>query len=299
MNYYNEIKNELINNEITKRIKDYSKNKSDLETYYKVGKMLSEAGKHYGEGIIKEYSKKLTFDLKKNYSTRTLYNMRLYFEKICCNKKLQPVAAILSWSHYCELLRIKEDNKILYYINISYKQNLSKRKLVEKINNKEYERLPEDTKQRLINKEKETIKDYVKNQIVIKANDNYEIISEKILQKLILENIPSFLKELGPGFTFIENEYKIKIGNSYNYIDLLLYNIEFNCYVVVELKITELKKEHIGQIEVYMNYIDNKLRKISQDKTIGIIICRKDNKFIMEYCSDTRIISREYSVVLL
>ena len=100
MNYYNEIKNELFNNEITKRIKDYSKNKSDLETYYKVGKMLSEAGKHYGEGIIKEYSKKLTYDLKKNYSTRTLYNMRLYFEKICCNKKLQPVAAILSWSHY-------------------------------------------------------------------------------------------------------------------------------------------------------------------------------------------------------
>ena len=78
-----------------------------------------------------------------------------------------------------------------------------------------------------------------------------------------------------------------------------MYNIEFNCYVVVELKITELKKEHIGQIEVYMNYIDNKLRKISQDKTIGIIICRKDNKFIMEYCSDTRIISREYSIVLL
>ena len=76
-----------------------------------------------------------------------------------------------------------------------------------------------------------------------------------------------------------------------------MYNIEFNCYVVVELKITELKKEHIGQIEVYMNYIDNKLRKISQDKTIGIIICRKDNKFIMEYCSDTRIISREYSII--
>jgi len=297
MNYYNEIKNELINNEITKRIKDYSKNKSDLETYYKVGKMLSEAGKHYGEGIIKEYSKKLTFDLKKNYSTRTLYNMRLYFEKICCNKKLQPVAAILSWSHYCELLRIKEDNKILYYINISYKQNLSKRKLVEKINNKEYERLPEDTKQRLINKEKETIKDYVKNPIVIKNNDNYEIISEKILQKLILENIPSFLKELGPGFTFIENEYKIKIGNSYNYIDLLLYNIEFNCYVVVELKITELKKEHIGQIEVYMNYSYTKLKKISQDETIGIIRWKKDNKFIMEYCSDNRIIAKEYELV--
>ena len=153
MNYYNEIKEELINNEITKRVKDYSKNRSDLETYYKVGKMLSEAGKCYGEGIIKEYSKKLTLDLKKNYSTRTLYNIRLYYEKICCNEKLQPVAAILSWSHYCELLRLKEENEILYYINISENYNLSKRQLKEKIKNKEYERIPEITKQKLIDKE--------------------------------------------------------------------------------------------------------------------------------------------------
>ena len=117
------------------------------------------------------------------------------------------------------------------------------------------------------------------------------------MQRIILEDIPSFLKELGNGFTFVENEYKIKIGASYNYIDLLLYNIEFNCYVVVELKVAELKKEHIGQIEVYMNYIDKNLRKVIQDKTIGIIICKKDNKFIMEYCSDTRIFAKEYKLV--
>ena len=112
-----------------------------------------------------------------------------------------------------------------------------------------------------------------------------------------MEDLPSFLKELGNGFTFVENEYKIKIGNSYNYIDLLLYNIKFNCYVVVELKVTELKKEHIGQIEVYMNYIDKNLREITQDKTIGIIICKKNNKFIMEYCSDKRILSKEYQLI--
>ena len=105
------------------------------------------------------------------------------------------------------------------------------------------------------------------------------------------------MKELGNPFCFISSEYKIKIGDRYNYIDLLLYNIEFNCYVVIELKITELKKEYIGQIEVYMNYIDNNLKTITQDKTIGIIICKKDNKFIMEYCSDKRIISKEYELI--
>ena len=107
----------------------------------------------------------------------------------------------------------------------------------------------------------------------------------------------SFLKELGPGFSYIDNEYKIKLGNRYNYIYLLLFNIEYNCYVVVELKTVELRKDHIGQIEIYMNYIDTNLKKINQSKTIGIIICKKDNKYVIEYCSDKRIISRTYEFI--
>ncbi len=174
---------------------------------------------------------------------------------------------------------------------------MSVRQLRERIKSKEYERLPEDTRKKLINNKEVKSKDLIKNPIIIRNNNNYEIMSEKVLQRLILEDIPSFLKELGSGFTFIENEYKIKIGNRYNYIDLLLFNIEFNCYVVVELKTTELKKEHIGQIEIYMNYIDSNLRKINQDKTIGIIICKIDNKYIIEYSSDERIISRVYELV--
>ena len=158
-------------------------------------------------------------------------------------------------------------------------------------------RLDDKTKQKLISSKKPSVVDFIKNPIAIKNTTNKEIISEKVLQKVILENIPAFLKELGNGFTFVENEYKIKIGNNYNYIDLLLYNYKYNCFVVVELKVTELKKEHIGQIEVYMNYIDRNLREINQDKTIGIIICKKDNKFIMEYCSDSRILAREYQKI--
>ena len=116
------------------------------------------------------------------------------------------------------------------------------------------------------------------------------------MQKIILEDIESFMKELGNSFSFIGSEYKIKLGDQYNYIYLLLFNIEFNCYVVVELKVTELKKEHIGQIQVYMNYIDTNLKKVNQDKTIGIIICKKDNKYVIEYCSDSKIIAKEYEL---
>ena len=113
----------------------------------------------------------------------------------------------------------------------------------------------------------------------------------------MLEDIESFMNKLGNSFSFIGSEYKIKLDNTYNYIDLLLFNYEFNCFVVVELKVTELKKEHIGQIQVYMNYIDKNLRKFNQDKTIGIIICKQDNKYVIKYCSDDRIIAREYKLV--
>ena len=294
MNYYNEIKTQILNNEITKKVKEYSKNKSDLTTYYNVGRLLSDAGKHYGEGIIKEYSEKLTKEFGKGYSQRNLRNMRQFY---CVSTKWQTVSAILSWSIYCELIWFENINEINYYITICEKQNLSVRQLRKRIKNKEYERLDEQTKLKLINEEKLNLQDTIKNPIIINNRFNYEAISEKVLQKMILEDIPAFLKELGNSFSFISNEYQIKIGDSYNYIDLLLYNIEFNCYVVVELKVTKLKKEHIGQIEVYMNYIDKNLRKITQDKTIGIILCRKDNKFIMEYCSDERIKVREYKLI--
>lgn len=294
MNYYENIKTEILNNEITKKVKNYSKNKSDLTTYYNVGKLLSEAGKCYGEGIIKEYSERLTKEFGKGYSQRNLRNMRQFYY---VSTKWQTLSAVLSWSIYCELIWFENIGKINYYIKICEQQNLSVRQLRERIKNKEYERLDDKTKYKLIKLEETKVDDFIKNPIIIKNNLNYEVISEKALQKMILEDIPAFLSELGSGFTFIRNEYPIKLGNNYNYIDLLLYNIEFNCYVVVELKITELKKEHIGQIEVYMNYIDKNLKTITQDKTIGIILCKKNNEFIMEYCSDERIKVRRYQLL--
>ena len=294
-NYYNEIKNKLIDNEVYKKVKDYSKNRNDLSTYYEVGKLLYEAGNKSGEGIIKKYSERLVIEVGKKYNKRTLFRMRQFYNMIEI-QKVSPVATQLTWSHYCELLPLKDINEINYYVKITIEQCLSKRQLRERIRNKEYQRLDDNTKLKLINKEETKINDFVKNPIVIhnKYNLDKERISEKLLQNLILEDIPSFLEELGTGYSFIRNEYKIKIGNIYNYIDLLLFNIKYNCYVVVELKVTELKKEHIGQIQIYMNYIDKHIKTINQDKTIGIIITKRDNHYYIEYSSDKRILTREY-----
>ena len=294
INYYDEIKNELVNNEITKKVKDYSKNRSDLTTYYNVGKLLSEAGKHYGEGIIKEYSKRLTNEFGTKFGITLLKRIRQFYIVI---EKGATMSHQLSWSHYCELLPVNSIDKINYYIKITKEQNLSIRELRTKIKNNEYERLDESTKEKLKEKEKLKLPDLVKNPIQIKNTSGNNEISEKVLQKLILEDIPSFLKELGNGFSFIDSEYKIKIGDRYNYIDLLLYNIKYKCYVVVELKVTELNSNHTGQIQKYMNYIDKNIKSIDDNKTVGIIICKKENNYVIEYCSDDRIIAREYELV--
>ena len=219
------------------------------------------------------------------------------FYNVFSDEKVSTMSTQLSWSHYTELLPIKDISQLLYYLNVCISENIDVRTLREKIKLKEYERLPEDTKYKLINKEEASIVDYVKNPIRIKNNKNYEIVTEKILQKLILEDIPTFLKELGNGFTFIDNEYPIKFGNRYNYIDLLLYNIKYKCYVVVELKVTELKKEHTGQIMTYMNYIDENVKTLEENGTVGIVICKQDNEYVIKYCSDDRIIAREYELV--
>ena len=256
MNYYDEIKNKLIENEIYERIKDCSKERNRVKTYFEIGRLLSEAGKHYGDNIIEKYSKKLMVEVGKKYNVRTLRSMRqLYFT--FKNEIWKPLVSKTSWTNLLIIMPLKEQNRMYYYINQCLLYNLSKRQLQEKIKSNEYERLDEKTKNKLINQEDITVTDFIKNPILIKNSYNYEIVSEKVIQKIILEDISSFLDELGNGFTFIKSEYKIKLGDTYN-------------------------------------YIDKNIKTMDEDKTIGIIICKKDNKFIMEYCSDDRICTIKY-----
>ncbi len=296
MNYYNEIKNKLIDNELYSKVKDYSKERHKVITYFEIGRLLNEAGGKYGDNIIEEYSKKLIVEVGKKYNRRTLFRMKQFYN-IFNDEKVSPLVTQLTWTHYLVLLSLKDYNAISYYIKQVTNRNLSKRQLEEIIKSNEYERLPIETKNKLVAEDEIDVKDLVPNPILIKNKNNVEIITEKALHHLILEDIESFMKELGNSFSFIGSEYKIKIGDIYNYIDLLLYNIKYKCYVVVELKVTELKKEHTGQIMAYMNYIDKNIKTIEENDTVGIIICKQDNEYVIKYCSDDRIIAREYELV--
>ena len=296
MDYYEEIKNKIIDNETYEKVKDYSKERHRVITYFEIGKLLNEAGGKYGDNIINEYSKKLVIEVGKKYNRRTLFRMRQFYRTFS-NEKVSPLVTQLTWTHYLVLLSVKDSNAVNYYIDQIFKRNLSKRQLEEVIKSKEYERLPNETKNKIIKEETLEVKDLVPNPILIKNKNNIEIITEKVLHNLILEDIEDFMRELGNIFSFIGSEYKIKIGDTYHKIYLLLFNIKYNAYVVVELKVSEFKVEYISQVQKYMNYIDKNIKEISNNSTIGILICKRENKYVIEYCSDERIVVRKYVLV--
>ena len=294
MKYYEIIKETLIKNEVYKKVKDYSKNKSDLNAYFEVGRLIvkaqgGEARAKYGNKLIKEYSEKLTKELGKGYTISALKRMRQFYLMIL---KGATLSHQLTWSHYVEILKIDNLDKLKYYIYITSKLNLSVRELREKIKSNEYERIGEKTEL-----EEPKVNTLIKNPILIKVKNKNNKLTEYALHQSILENMEDFLKELGIGFTFAGSEVKIKIGDRYNYIDLLLFNVKYNCYVVIELKVTEIKAEYIGQITKYINYVDKNIKEIHNDKTVGVIICKKENKYVMEYCTNPQIFVRTYETM--
>ena len=293
MNYYAEIKDTLLKNEVYKKIKDYSKNKSDLQTYYEVGRLLIEAQggekrAQYGNQLIKEYSERLTHELGKGYKPSNLKNMRQFYLLF---RNRQALPGDLSWSHCIELIRLNDAKQIEYYIKLSRNLNLSYRELREKIKSNEYERI--GYKEELSNPKVNTL---IKNPIIIKTNKIPEKITEYAIHQFILEDMKGFLKQLGVGFAYFNDEVKIKIGNNYHYIDFLLFNIKFNCYVVVELKITKALPEHVGQIKKYINYVDKHIKELSNNDTVGVILCKDGNKIVMDYCTDPKIFTTTYEI---
>ena len=194
-------------------------------------------------------------------------------------QKVGSLPQLLTWSHIVKLIPLKDINEINYYIHITIRDNLSCRKLSERIKSDEYHRLPPETRDKLETNKKVKSGEEVLNPIIVRTNSLKEKFTEKVLQEMIMNDLSNFLRQLGSGFSFIDREYKVQIGNNFNYIDILLYNYIRNCFVVVELKITELRKEYLGQIKTYMNIVDKELKKPTHNKTIGILITKEMNNF--------------------
>ncbi len=294
--YYNEIESFIKKNEISKKRRVLEENYDTLNNYWNIGKLIVEAQggssiAKYGNELIKEWSVNLTQNYGKGYNYTNLSRFRQFYLLF---PKLAPVAQ-LSWTNITILLPIKDENKRNYYINLCIERNLSKRQLLEEIKSSNYERLVNKPKYiELISLKKEyfTFED-IKNPVIIKVDKNQIIKTEKDLELTILSKIEFILTQLGKGFCFIGSQYKI----SNYYIDILLFNIELNCYVVVELKVRKLKVEDKAQTERYMKFVEENIKKATQNKTIGIIISKEQDKFVINFIKSDKLIPLTYELI--
>ena len=298
-NYLENIRSYIISEQARTIVRDYSANKSKLETYYKIGKELAEAGKHYGEGIIKKYSVDLKNEFGKSYGFTNLNYMRQFYNFVLTFPNFQPVVGNLTWTHILILLPLKTLDEIKFYINLAIRDNLSKRALADRIKLNEYGRLRTETKLKLKEEKEINQSEIVPSTIVIPSDKLKKELTEKVLEELVIKNISVVMKQLGEGYSFIESQYKINVGNKKNYIDLLLFNIKFNNYVVIELKAREFRKEDIVQIKLYMNYIDKEVKNITQNKTMGIIITKEINEFVIRYIKENNIAISTFDINVL
>ena len=285
--------------EVNKGYHDYFKNKDLVNNYFEIGRLLVEAqgGEErakYGNGLIKEWSIELTEKYGKGYSCSNLKYMRLYYLTF---KKGHAVSDLLTWTNLRKILSIKDINKRNYYINMCIKKNLSSRELEKEIKNNSFERLSLADKEniKLISDKNEvlTIKDTLKDPVLIPINEDLDNISEEKLAKIIRKELEIFLLELGCGYTYVGKE--VRMGESY--CDLLFFNTEFLCYVVIELKTRKIKKEDIGQLEYYINYVDKNMKKENFNPTIGVLVAKEGNYLVMKYCTNKNIYKTTYKII--
>ena len=285
--------------EVNKGYHDYFKNKDLVNNYFEIGKLLIEAQggeEHdtYGNKLIKTWSVELTEKFGKGYDASNLRRFRQFYSEF---KMCGTLCHTLTWSNIRILLPIKNENKRNYYINMCIKKNLSARELKKEIKNNAFERLSLADKEniKLISDKNEvlTIKDTLKDPVLIPINEDLDNISEEKLAKIIRKELEIFLLELGCGYTYAGKE--VRMGESY--CDLLFFNYEFNCFVVIELKTRKIKKEDIGQLEYYINYVDENMKKESFNPTIGVLVAKEGNYLVMKYCTNKNIYKTTYKII--
>ena len=301
MNYYKQVEILIKKNEINKGVRSLQDNSETLYTYWNIGKLIVEAQggekrAKYGDGLINDWGKKLSEKYGKSYDSRTLERSRLLYLNFPNSDSLSPK---LTWTHYRYILPIKDVNERNYYINQVILNNLSVRELQKEIKNKSFDRLSykDKTNIEIINdNNKITIEDMIKNPIILKSDNDINEINEAVIHKYIISLLEDKFLELGTGFALVGHEYKIIINNNTYHIDLLFFNINLNAYIVVEIKTRNLKPQDIGQLEFYVKYIENNIKNINHNKTIGVLIVKKNNQYVIEYTTNKDIYVTTYTL---
>lgn len=301
-------------------------NQTMVLTYFEIGKMLVEEeqeGKEradYGKQILKELSKVLTKEFGKGFSVDNLENMRRFYLVYGKSETLSRISenAIsetpsrefnLSWSHYLKLIRIEDENERKFYEIESFKNNWSVRELQRQFDSALYTRLTlsrdkEKVKELsekglILEKPKDAIKDpYILEFIGLPEHSSY---SESQLEQELIDKLEHFLLELGHGFTFVARQKRISFDDKHFRIDLVFYNRILKCFVLIDLKIGEIKHQDLGQMQMYVNYYDREARLEDENKTIGIVLCKDKSESVVEYTlpeNNEQIFASKYQTVL-
>lgn len=289
-------------------------NKTMVLTYFEIGRMIVEEeqkGKdraEYGQQLINELSNRLSTEFGKGFSPTNIKQMRSFF---LIYSKGQTVSDEfnLSWSHYLKLMRIKDENERRFYEIETYKNNWSLRELQRQYDSALYARLAlsrdkkkviELSEQGLImEKPKDAIKDpYVLEFIGLPEHPSY---SESDLEQKLINKLEHFLLELGTGFTFVARQKRITFDEKHFRIDLVFYNRILKCFVLIDLKIGELKHQDIGQMQMYVNYYDREIKLNDENLTVGLILCQNKSEAVVEYTlpeNNQQIFASKYQTVL-
>jgi len=269
-------------------------NSEMLKAYYEIGRMIvedeqkGETRAEYGGKVLESLSMELNKEFGRGFDASNLRRMRRFY---LTYQKWETVSPKLTWSHYCELIKIDDESKRNYFRDYAIAETLSVRDLKRQIYSLHYERLhlskdkealiAYERKGNLPDKPEEIIKDpYVLEFLNLEEKHIY---AEKELETKILDDLQKFLLELGQGFSFVARQKRFTIDNDHFYIDLLFYNIYLKCYVVIELKTAKFRHEDAGQMNFYLNYVRKELNKEGDNEPIGIVLCTDKNKVQVEY----------------
>lgn len=312
-------------------------NSTLVTTYWNIGKTIVEEeqlGKHkaeYGKYLLKYLSEKLTQDFGKGFSRFNLENMRKFYliyknqyvtisktlsRKLdkdrsisaTVSRKSQESPFKLSWSHYVFLIRLDEAERKFYEIEAA-NQGWSVRELERQFNSSLYERLALSRNKKqikelsekglIVQNPQEAIKEpYVLEFLGLKEESSY---SEQELETAIINKIEHFMLELGKGFLFVGRQVRFTFNEEHYYVDLVFYNRLLKCFVLVDLKIGKLKHQDIGQMQMYVNYYDRKIKSVDENRTVGIILCKEANKAIVEFTlprNNKQIFAKQYKLYL-
>ena len=294
-NIFSEI--EIIINE-NKTKMAYQINNNLVNTYFLIGKIIVENEQNgniraeYGKDILRKLSKRLTDKFGSGFSRTGLQNMRLFYNRY---KNCQPLAGNLSWSHYCYLIYIEDDDERNFYERECINSKWSKRELKRQIDSSLFQRLllsnGKTSKEKVlelskkgqtINSPTDILKEpYVFEFLGIKEN---KPLLESDLEKSLINHLSSFLMELGKGFMYVGNQVRITLdNNTHYYVDLVFYNKILRAYVLIDLKMDDMRPEYAGQMNMYINYYNKEIRDEFDNDTIGIILCKGKKQITMEY----------------